>query len=649
MATSASSIGGMISGLNTDSIISQLKSVEQAPIMRMQTKQKTLTTKKDAWSALNTRALAVKSKAADLADLLKNLTKRVTSSSEHVSATATSTAATGTYTFKVESLATYHQVTTQSYSDTDTTSVGAGTLKITVNDETTTLNVDNLSLTGLRDAINNSDAGVQAMIVSTGGDTPQYRLVLTSESMGTAGKITLESTLTGGVAPTLTDLREAADTTLTYGTGDNTFSITRSETTLKDVVDGVTISLSSDAVGETVSLTVKQDTTSVKSSIQDMVTQYNALLDYIAQETSYDSDSGETGPLFGEYQVQSLKSELASLLTGQVDGLSTDLSTVSQIGIAFNDNGRLEIDSETLTTVLKDNLDSVVRLFAASGTSANTAITYVGSDENTKASGTAGYTVHVTTPASQARLTIGTTGAGLPDTLGQDETLTLGSTTVELSSGMTRDQVMAAINAKVSDTGVRAYLTGADGTGSGNYLTLINVSYGAAYKVNVVSSVAAGETSTGIGATAISSSAPGDGNAGVVGRDIVGTINGEAATGSGQLLTSATGHAKGLQLLVTATTSGDIGSVVYTRGVGARIDSMLDYITDSTTGNLQQLQDSLQKQIDNLDGEIESAQASVDRYVERVRSQFNNMETALSKLQNQASQLSSLIAQLSSG
>lgn len=647
MATSAMSISGMVSGLQTDSIIAKLQQVEQAPITRMQTQQKTLSTKMDAWSSLNTRALAVKSKAADLADLLENQTKRVTSSSDTISASATSSATTGTYTFKVESLASYHQITTQAYTDTDTTSVGSGTYKMTVDGTATTLNVDNLSLSGLRDAINNSDAGVQAMIVSTGGTAPEYRLVLTSDTLGSAGAITVESTLTGGVPPTLTDLHAASDTKLTFGSGDNAFSITRSKTTLDDVITGVTINLTQDSEGETTTLTVKQDTTSVKSGIQDLVTQYNALLDYIAQETTYNSDSGETGPLFGEYQAESLKSQLASQLTGQVDGLSTDLSTVSQLGIAFNDNGRLEIDSDTLTTALKDNLQGVLRLFAASGTSTNTALTYAGSDENTQASGAAGYAINITAAATQARLSIGTTGSGLPSALGQDETLTIGSTKIELLSGMSQAQVLAAVNAKATDTGVRAYLTGADGTGAGNYLTFIRTAYGTGSKVDVVSSVAAGETSTGIGTTAISSSNPGADNIGAAGRDVVGTINGEAATGSGQLLTSAAGKAKGLQLLVTGTTTGDYGNFVYTVGVGARIDHSLNFVTDATSGNLQQLQESLQKQIDELGKNITSDQESVNRYMDRVRNQFNGMEVALSKLQNQASQLTSLIAQLS--
>ena len=82
--------------------------------------------------------------------------------------------------------------------------------------------------------------------------------------------------------------------------------------------------------------------------------------------------------------------------------------------------------------------------------------------------------------------------------------------------------------------------------------------------------------------------------------------------------------------------------------IDRRIDAMLEYVTDPDTGNLQQLQDTLQTKIDGLDEDIESATASVQREMDRMRSQFNAMEVALSKLQNQSSQLAGLIAQLPS-
>jgi len=642
------SIGGLISGLQTEQILAKLQQVEQAPIDRMKQQQTQYNTKMQAWAALNTRVLAVKDKAAALAALQQNLDRSVSSSSSKVTASALYTSVTGTYTFTVDSLASYHQLTSQSYSDIDVTSVGSGTFSLTVDGETTDIAVDNLTLEGLRNAINSSDAGAQAMIVSSGGASPTYRLVLTSEKLGTEGAVTIGGTLSGGVAPVLSTLHEATDTTLTFGSGENAFQISRSETTLTDVIAGVTLNLKPDATGETVTLTVSEDTGDIRQAVQDFVTQYNGLLDFINQLSNYNADTGETGILFGEFQVTQIKNQLASLLTGVVAGLPSSMSSVSQIGLRFDNFGKLELDSTKLNDAIKDDLQAVLRLFSSFAAADNSAVNYVGSDSMTKASDLTGYAVAITQPAVQAKLTIETTGDGLPALLGQDETLTINGETTELTAGMSPAQVIAEINAKTGETGIRASLTGADGTGSGNYLTLTRTAYGSGYALSVVSSVEAGETSTGIGTTALTPAAPGAANTGVVGRDVAGTINGLAATGQGQVLTSIAGDSEGLKLLITGTTAGDYGHAVFTIGVGSRIDAMLEFITDAETGNLQQTQETLQKKIDALDKDIASTQESVQRSIDRMRNQFNAMEVALSKLQNQSTQLAGLIAQLPS-
>lgn len=642
------SVSGIASGLQTDSILAKLQQVEQAPITRLQQQQQELGNKIQAWNALNTRVLAVKDKAAALAKLSQNVSRSVSSSSEDVSASATSSAGVGTYTFTVDSLASYHQMTSQSFSDTDVTSIGSGTFTLTSDGKTTEIDVDHLTLDGLRNAINSSDAGVQAMIVSTGGTNPSYRLVLTSEQLGSAGSISIGGTLSGGTAPALTTLQAAADTTLTFGSGANAFQVTRSANKITDVITGVTLNLNDDSVGKTVTLTVSQNGNSIRNAVQDLVTQYNAMLDFVTQQSSYDQDSGETGILFGEYQMTQIQSQVSSLLTGQVAGLPAEMSSVSLIGLSFDDKGKMQLDTETLNKAIEKDVDSVLRLFSASGTTENSSIQFISADENTKPSNTAGYTVNITQAAVQAKLTMETTGDGLPATLGQNETLTINAKTVELTAGMTPAQIIAAINAKTGDTGVRASLTGADGSGNGNFLSLTRTAYGSGYSLNVVSSVAADATSTGIGTTALTPAAPGTGNIGVAGRDVTGTINGEVAVGQGQLLTSSNGESKGMKLMVTGTTTGDYGSLVFSLGVGARIDAALEFVTDSDDGSLQQVQDSLQKRIDAMDNDIESMQESVERYMTRMRSQFNAMEVALSKLQNQGSQLSGLLAQLPS-
>ncbi|MHB9025416.1 MAG: flagellar filament capping protein FliD [Armatimonadota bacterium] len=635
-------IGGLISGLDTNSIMDQLKSIAQTPVLRLQQKKAALQAKSAAWAAVNTRLLAIKEKADALADLGKKAAMVASSSASGVNLTASTTAIAGDYTFQVQSLSTYHQVTSQSFADQDTTSVGAGTVTITVDGEETSIDVDNLTLAGLRDAINlQTDSHVKAMIVSDGAATPGYRLVLISQESGTAGAINFSSTLAGGTAPTMSTLSAAEDTVLQFGSGVNAFTITRSTNVIDDVIPGIKMTLSHNAVGETVTINVSPTNSFVKQAIQDFVSQFNTFLDFVNAQNSFNSETGETGILFGEFRLQQIVNDISSNLDNPVAGLATTLNLASQLGIKRGNDGKLTIDDATLDNALKTNMPGVLRLFSAGGDATNSAVSYVTSSKDTKSSGTAGYAIDVTQPAVQAQLAL---GAALPAALGQDERLTLSATVIDLTAGMTPAEVLAAINAKSSTTGVTASFTG-----GGDYLTLTRNEYGAAYHVQILSSIdAATPGSTGIGTSMLAETAPGTGNTGVVGMDIAGTINGQSATGLGQSLTSTLGNSKGLQVKVTGTSAGSYGTLTYTRGIGSRIQDLLGFLTDPTgEGGITSTQDTLQASIDQLDEDITAKNDAVTREMERVRKQFDAMEAAMSKLKNQSDQLASQLAQLS--
>ncbi|MGE5554075.1 MAG: flagellar filament capping protein FliD [Betaproteobacteria bacterium] len=100
-------IGGISTGLDTQSIIDALIEVERRPQVIMQRNQQILTWKKEYWSEINTKLLAVKTAVANLLDREKLLAKKTTSSDDKVlTATANGSAASGQYTIAVTSLAT---------------------------------------------------------------------------------------------------------------------------------------------------------------------------------------------------------------------------------------------------------------------------------------------------------------------------------------------------------------------------------------------------------------------------------------------------------------------------------------------------------------------------------------------------------------
>jgi len=484
----------------------------------------------------------------------------------------------------------------------------------------------------------------KAFIVNTGsGDTP-HRLVITSKTSGTDGAITVTPSLTGGTAPTFTDLQAAADAVIDLGGG---LTITRSSNTINDVFPGVTLNLHQADPETTVTISISPDTAGVKEKIVGLVDKYNELMDFLEEQFKYDADTEETGLLFGEYTLFEIQSKLASTLSTSITGLDSDLSVLSQIGIRLGSDGKLALTESELDEALADNPDGVMQLFARYGTASNANVAFVSGSSDTQPSGPAGYAINVTQVATHTRLTA---GIAQTDILAEDETLTINDVTIQLTAGMTQAQVITALNSKSSETRVTAAATDINGAGSGQYLTLTTTGYGSHVHIEAVSSRSNGGTvSTGYGTTAVTEAeAAGEAGTGTgaAGLDIAGTINGEAAEGNGQILKSTEGDAEGLWVSINATAVGDYGTIVFTRGVAAALDEQLGFLTDKESGTIHIETESLEERITDLEESIARMQDTIDRAQARLEAQFVALETALATLKTQGSYLESQLASL---
>jgi flagellar hook-associated protein 2 len=126
------------------------------------------------------------------------------------------------------------------------------------------------------------------------------------------------------------------------------------------------------------------------------------------------------------------------------------------------------------------------------------------------------------------------------------------------------------------------------------------------------------------------------------GVDVAGTINGEAATGTGQTLKGNSDNANvdGLVVKYTGTTGGvDAGTVKLTLGIGELYDRSLFHITDSFEGYLSDKQQSLQNNITAYETQIDDMEARLDRKQEQMINRFVQMELALQKIQSQSNWL----------
>ena len=362
------SFGGLSSGLDTNAIIDQLLAIERQPITRLEAQKEAKTSSLEGVKEFDSKLDDLLAKVRVL-DSSRTLVSRAvtTSSEEYLAATASSSAAVGSYDVKVGRLAQTEKVVYQGVADRDTTTFGTGSLVID-NDALgapVSITIDsNNTLEGIRDAINaqSGEHGVKASIVNDGSGSP-YRLVLTGEAVGNAN-ISLDSSgLTGGATLPGIDaaISRPAQTALVQIDG---ISITSDTNTLTEAIPGLTLDLTQAdpsfdpvtpnwaAVAGT-TLTVANDSEGIKTKIEEFVTAFNEVVK-AAGDPSLEGDSG----------VRSVLNALRSKFIDSAAGTG-----LFQLGIKSQKDGTLLLDGAKLSSIIKDDLAGVESLLAGDGTS----------------------------------------------------------------------------------------------------------------------------------------------------------------------------------------------------------------------------------------------------------------------------------------
>lgn len=623
-------ISGLASGLDWQSMISQLVEVERRRVTLLENSKNAISQKKTAWSEVNTKLNSLKSSASALAELSDF---DLYTSSTSVSGTnraaadmitfAVGTNATqGTYAITVDRLARSEKQASAAFESSSEALGLSG--EILVNGHSVTVSAAD-TLSDLRSKINalntgEEPAGVTASIVKV-SDT-EYRLTLTAQETGAEG-FTIEdgegSAVLSGLG--LTTIQEGQDAQITV----DGFTITRSSNQISDVIPGVTMNLIDAQDGAIITLDVVRDTDAVKKKIQDFVDAYNALMDYINDQNTASSDGKTTKPLFGDSSLQSVKSSIRNVILAGVKGLDSTLDHLSLVGVNLDRYGKLSIDSSKLEGYLNTNFNDVVNLMAAHGTSSSTGLTYVYS---TTATAEGDYEVEITQAATKA----GVTGSGFSGTLSGNltMTMTLGSreASIDLTAGMTIDEIVDAINGGNS--------LGIVASSEAGQLRLENSSFGSSGSFTVTGSGELGVEGTHEG------------------QDVQGRIrtSGETEwmtmTGKGQTLTGDDGQdVEGLVIMYAGVDTGTFDFSLV-KGVFSKLGDVLSSMTDSIGGYVSGKQTSLQSQMVSLDKKIDDMETRLIRYQETLTAKFTAMEKMLSTLQAQQSWLTSQINSLTS-
>lgn len=361
----AITFGGLVSGLDTGSLIEKLVSLERGSATAITTKQSNLNTQKSIVSSMSSAvaALATAVRGLDLASEGRPLSS--TSSDTKVSVAVSSGATAGIHDLRVKTLATSKVVQSKSVSSHDVAGVlGNGGVNITVAGTTKSVSWNSTdTLDGIASKINAAAAGVTASVVDTSG-TGAYRIILTAKDSGTAAAPTFADT--GGGAnrldfSTAGNLKVAAVDAVVTVDG---IDVTRPKNVITDVLPGVTLTLN--AIHETADpsnrTTVALDQKSLTEKVKAVVTAYNAVNSALHVQLDYTGTTKGANTLFGDSTLRQLQSQLGQVMSSSFGGM-----TLSDIGISRDRTGAMTLDESKLASAASANPDVVGNLFVSNG------------------------------------------------------------------------------------------------------------------------------------------------------------------------------------------------------------------------------------------------------------------------------------------
>lgn len=378
------SIFGLQSGFNTSEIVEKLIALQQRPLEAKVSERELQIEKLDLLKQLRSLADSFESVVRQM-DVRDRLLKKVgdflgDTSTAKVGVNTSVFSPTGSFAINVTQLAKVGIVrsddnfssATSVYSPDD-----PGSMDITVGGVLTSVAITNTdTLQDVVDKINASAADVTAKVVDSGSGATPFSIVIEGNTTGSTQTVSALF-VEAGADQTFTSIQTAQDALFTL----DTISYTRSSNTVNDVITGTTLTL--DALGSgTINISIDAD--SIRTKVEDFVDKFNELKEFFDENAFFDSDSLESGPLFGQFSVRNLKETLSDLVSSEVTGLSSSFTFLSQIGIRTQDDGSLAIDDAALTSALISDPEGVANLFYITGSATNVNVDFISATSKTE-------------------------------------------------------------------------------------------------------------------------------------------------------------------------------------------------------------------------------------------------------------------------
>lgn len=402
---------GTGSGIDVESLITKLMAAEKAPLSKLASKEAALQSKISLIGQFKSLISGLQASATGLQSLDKlNGIKAVVANTAAVSVAATNKASEGSYSLDVLQLAKQQQVTSSAgkfAAATDVLVAKDGEVEaaatVTINfgtvsggsfnadaarkqEITVKANSDGaITLQNVADAINGGDYGVKASLIRD--QSGSVRVSLIGNETGAENAFKIDVSATAGVAQTkFSDLnfdpalansegvsgsfkiaQSATDSKINL----NGVEINRAGNTIDDAVDGLTFTLkgttipSGSETSTATTVTVSRDSSAIASQLKTFVDAYNQLANAIKSTTSYDAATKTAGALQGDSTMRSLQNQMRSFLSGTFGNGANGSQTLSSLGVAFQKDGTLALDSTKLNKAVANDLDGVIEFLGA--------------------------------------------------------------------------------------------------------------------------------------------------------------------------------------------------------------------------------------------------------------------------------------------
>jgi flagellar hook-associated protein 2 len=336
-----SSVDGLISGLNTTQLISQLMQVEAQSQTTLKNKVKTEQTVITAYQSVNSKLAAMQTAAETMTKPATWQAVKATSSSTSVIATAAAGTPAGESTFDVTKLARAHIVVLTGTAGGTVTadggldvSIGGGPpVHIVITSDT---------LAGVAAALNASSLGLRASVITTDAGS---LLQVAATHTGLAATFVLTGTAnTANVAVQGSDAQITVGDPLAGG-----YSASSANNTFTGVVPGVTFTVTQQA--SNVRISVEPDAAKIADNMQTMVDATNAAMKEISSQTAYNATAKTSAALTGNFTVRQLEQNMLS----SVSNGKTGYGSFTQLGVSLSRDGTLSFDRAAFLAAYQAN------------------------------------------------------------------------------------------------------------------------------------------------------------------------------------------------------------------------------------------------------------------------------------------------------